>query len=45
MRADTYCQFAGDLFEKVLQTPPQNFNTLTGEDWVQQRHGYAACKK
>jgi hypothetical protein len=45
MRADTYCQFAGDLFEKVLQTPPQNFNTVTGEEWVLARHGYAACTK
>jgi hypothetical protein len=45
MRADTYCQFAGDLFEKVLQTPPQNFNTVTDQEWVQARHGYAACTK
>ena len=45
MRADTYCQFAGDLFQKVLQTPPQNFNSVTNEAWVQARHGYAACAK
>ncbi len=45
MRADTYCQFAGDLFEKVLQTPPQNFNSVTSAAWVQARHGYAACSK
>jgi hypothetical protein len=45
MRADTYCQFAGDLFEKVLQTPPQSFSAVTAEDWVKARHGYAACKK
>jgi hypothetical protein len=45
MRADTYCQFAGDLFEKVLQSPPQNFNDVTAQEWVRARHGYSACKK
>ncbi len=45
MRADTYCQFAGDLFEKVLQSPPQSFSSVAAQDWVRERHGYAACKK
>ena len=45
MHADTYCQFAGELFEKVLQSPPQQFNAVTDQEWVQARHGYAACKK
>ncbi|MFO1154568.1 MAG: hypothetical protein U1E42_13040 [Rhodospirillales bacterium] len=46
MRADTYCQFAGDMFEHLLQNPPQNFNAFTAnQEWVTARHGFSACKK
>lgn len=43
MRADSYCQFASELFDEVLRTPPAQFNTITDKPWIQERHGYTAC--
>jgi hypothetical protein len=43
MRADTYCQFASDLFEEVLKTPAASFNTVVDKPWIRARHGVTAC--
>lgn len=43
-RAHDYCQFASDLFEEVLNTPPQNINTVVDKPWITARHGYPACR-
>jgi hypothetical protein len=43
MQADTYCQFASDLFEEVLRTPSHDFDRVTNKDWIKQRHGFPAC--
>lgn len=43
MNADTYCQFASELFDEVLKTPPTSFNTITDKSWIRERHGVSAC--
>lgn len=43
MQADTYCQFASDLFEEVLKSPPVALTTVADKPWIRERHGYTAC--
>lgn len=43
-RANDYCQFAAELFEEVLRTPPQDFNGVVDKPWIAARHGFPACR-
>jgi hypothetical protein len=43
-RAHDYCQFAGELFEEVLQAPPETINTIADKPWIVARHGFNPCR-
>lgn len=42
-RADTYCQFASELFDEILKTPPVSFNAVVDKPWIAERHGVRSC--
>jgi hypothetical protein len=40
-----YCTTASALFEEVLNTPPDGFDTMAEKPWIRDRHGFPPCTR
>lgn len=40
-----YCTMASDLFEEVLNTPPDDFDSMAEKPWIMGRHGFPPCTR